>query len=249
MREYVIRLEYDRGIHPVMDVFIDYPEMVATSLDISASVDGGWRIVRTTGPEAALDALETVYLNPDICNDCSVPHPACDGAFEYEVLESEPTARTFYKYASSVSYCHSVTFLALSHFGSGLVFDSEQRGSVYRYRILLPSGANVRGFRDVLVDGLPDGVTVHADRIGAARDWTRRVPSTTDLPYEQREALETAVRLGYYETPRDATLSDIATELDLPLTTLRYRLRRAEAWVIGDATPTQPVPDGEPSAG
>lgn len=40
------------------------------------------------------------------------------------------------------------------------------------------------------------------------------------------------MRLGYYKYPREATLEDIAAELELPLTTLRYRLRRAEAWAI-----------------
>lgn len=248
MREYVLRLEYDRGVHPVMDVFIDHPEMVATSLDISASLDGGWRIVRTTGPEAALDALETVYLNPAICNDCTFPHPACDGEFAYEVLEAEPTARTIYKYTSSLSYCHSVTFLALSHFGSGLVFDATQRGATYRYRILLPGGEAVRGFHDVLAVELPDGVTLHAERIGDPGDWRRPPTSVEELPYAHRQALETAHRLGYYETPRDATLETIAASLDLPLSTLRYRLRRAEAAVIGQAGPDRLDPAVEGSA-
>jgi hypothetical protein len=36
--------------------------------------------------------------------------------------------------------------------------------------------------------------------------------------------------MGYYNHPRDATLEDLATHLDLPVTTFRYRLRRAEAW-------------------
>lgn len=234
MREYVLQLEYELGVHPVMDVFIQHPDMIAKSLDISVSLDGGWRIVRVTGPEEALAALEDVYLNPDICNDCVFPHPACDGEFEYQVLESEPTARTIYKYVSDVSYCHSVTFLALSHFGTGLIFDAEQRGSTYRYRILVPSGVTVRGFRDVLDEGLPDGVSVTVERIGEPHHWIHPRYSITDLPFEQRQALETAFHMGYYETPRRSVLADIATELDIPLTTLRYRLRRAEAWALDD---------------
>ena len=233
MREYVLRLEYERGVHPVMDVFIQHPEMVAESLDLSASLDGGWRIVRLSGPEEALDALEEVYLDPAVCNDCTFPHPACDAEFEYQVLESEPTVRTIYKYVSDISYCHSVTYLALSHFGSGLVFDAEQRGSTYRYRILVPSGANMRGFRDVLDEELPDGVSLDVERVGEPNRWVRPDHSVTELPFEQRQALETAFRMGYYETPRRSMLEDIATELDLPLSTLRYRLRRAEAWALG----------------
>lgn len=238
MREYVLRLRYERGVHPVMDAFIEHPGVLAKSLDISASHDGGWRIVRLTGPEDALCALEAVYLDPDVCNDCTYPHPACDGEFDYQVIESTPGARTVYKYAADVSYCHSVTFLALTHFGDGLVFDAEQRGPMYRYRILVPKGADVGGFRTVLDEGLPDGVSVELERLAETEQWQPSGASMTDLPFEQRQALETARRMGYYETPRGSTLEDIADELDLPMTTLRYRLRRAEAWA------TEQVLDG-----
>ncbi|ELZ08665.1 helix-turn-helix domain-containing protein, partial [Natrialba aegyptia] len=34
---------------------------------------------------------------------------------------------------------------------------------------------------------------------------------------------------GYYETPRQIDLSELADRLDVPRSTLSYRLRRAEA--------------------
>lgn len=70
MREYVFLFTYERGILPVRDVYIEHPEVVATSLAISASPDTGWRVERITGPEHALDALESVYLDTEICNEC-----------------------------------------------------------------------------------------------------------------------------------------------------------------------------------
>nr|WP_162562589.1 helix-turn-helix domain-containing protein [Salinigranum rubrum] len=148
------------------------------------------------------------------------------------MLESDPTARVIYKYVSDLSYCHSVTFLALSHFGTGLVFDAEQRGAVYRYRILAPNDTDMRGFGDLLDEELPDGVSVDVERIGDPDQWRRQESSVTELPFEQRQALETAFQMGYYETPRQSVLDEISTELDLPLSTLRYRLRRAEAWAL-----------------
>lgn len=232
MREYVFRLGYESGVHPVNDIFIRHPDMVARSLDISSSLNCGWRIVRLTGPEAALDALEEVYLDPEVCNDCTIPHPACDGEFEYQVLESAPEARTVYRYSANVSYCHSVAFLALSHAGEGLVFDAVRRGPVERHRILAPDDERMSGFREHLDDGLPDSVSVDVERIGAPDRWLGLVPSVKELPYEQRQALETAYGKGYYETPRGATLEEVADSLDIPLTTLRYRLRRAEEWVM-----------------
>jgi predicted DNA binding protein len=52
------------------------------------------------------------------------------------------------------------------------------------------------------------------------------------LPGEQQVALRTAYEHGYYDTPRDATLEELATALDVPRSTLSYRLRRAEAQLV-----------------
>jgi hypothetical protein len=40
MREYVLLLEYDRGVHPIRDTFIDHPEIVVRALDISLGYVG-----------------------------------------------------------------------------------------------------------------------------------------------------------------------------------------------------------------
>jgi predicted DNA binding protein len=55
--------------------------------------------------------------------------------------------------------------------------------------------------------------------------------TVADLPHEQREALRTAVGMGYYETPKATTVADVAEALDVPRSTLQYRLQRAEAWL------------------
>ncbi|ELY85169.1 bacterio-opsin activator HTH domain-containing protein [Natrialba taiwanensis DSM 12281] len=41
--------------------------------------------------------------------------------------------------------------------------------------------------------------------------------------------MQAAVEYGYYETPRQIDLSELADRLDVPRSTLSYRLRRAEA--------------------
>ena len=236
MREYVFLLEYDRGIHPVRDVFIDHPEVVATALDISLARDRGWRVERMTGPEEALDAVEAVYFNEQ-CNDCTYPTHTCDAAAEYQVLEREPTARTIYRHVTDMNYCHAVSYLALETLGDGLVFDATQRGPYYEWRVLVPTDRNVDAFHRALREDLPEGVSLELRRAGAPEGWLRANSPRrgTGLPYEQREAIETARRMGYYEHPRDASLETVAAELDLPLTTLRYRLRRAEAWATATA--------------
>jgi hypothetical protein len=231
MREYVFLLEYDPGVHPIRDFFIDHPDVVATTLDMSIVSDGGWRIERVTGPEQDLDALESVYFD-EHCNDCAYPTADCDTTFSYQVIERDPTERTIYRHVTEMSYCTSLGYLAYETFGDGLVFDATQRGPYYEWRLLVPTDRDVDAFRRTLQEDLPDGVTLAVRRVGTPDRWdgTRQPQNDTDLPYEQRQALEAAVRMGYYDHPRDATLGDLATHLDLPVTTLRYRLRRAEAW-------------------
>lgn len=239
MREYVVTLTYERGIHPLRDVFIDHPDLLATSLAISSTPETGWRVERITGPEAALEALEAVYLDPDICNECIYSHPKCDSEFEYEVLECEPTARTIYRSSTEKTFCSAVSVLAYETLGTGLVFNATQRGPHYEWRILIPANRDLGRFHDALHDNIPAGVMLSVDRVGQLEHWhTPHGPHGTDLPYAQRQALETAVQLGYYEYPREATLEDVASELGLPVTTLRYRLRRAEAWAVTVAQAT-----------
>ncbi|WP_306061483.1 helix-turn-helix domain-containing protein [Natronococcus wangiae] len=233
MREYSILFTYEQGVHPVRDVYIDHPEVVTTALAISASPDTGWRVERITGPEHALDALETVYLDPEICNECICLHPACDAQVEYEVLEHEPTTRMVYHSTTEETFCYSVSALAVSTLGDGLVFNATQRGPHYEWRVLIPANRDLGAFHDALQSDLPNDVTLTVRRVGTLEQWQHTNRSHgADIPYEQRKALETAVRLGYYEYPREVTLEDVAAELDLPLTTLRYRLRRAEAWAV-----------------
>jgi hypothetical protein len=236
MREYVFLLEYDHGVHPVRDAFIDNPEVVATALDISTSLNGGWRVERLTGPESALDSIEAAYRS-DQCTDCTYPTPACDAQVEYQVLEADSTSRTIYRYVTDQSHCLAVSYLALKTLGEGVVFDATQRGPYYEWRLLVPTETNVDRLHDVLREDLPDGISLEIRRVGTPERWIegRRPQHGTELPYEQREAVETAISMGYYDHPREAELRDIADELDIPLTTLQYRLRRGEAWATATA--------------
>ena len=250
MREYVFLLEYDYSVHPVRDVFIDHPDVVASTLDISISHDTGWRVERVTGPEHALDELESVYFD-EHTDDRTSLSPACDSTLEYhetldyQVLEREPTARTIYRHENDMRYCSSLGYLALKSLGDGLVFDATQRGPHYKWRVLVPTERNIDAFGRTLREDLPEGVSLTIRRIGTPERWleTERPRSETELSFEQRKAIETARRMGYYDHPRETTMADIAAELDLPMTTLRYRLHRAEAWATATA-----LDDGEPDA-
>ncbi|QCC52733.1 helix-turn-helix domain-containing protein [Halapricum salinum] len=53
-----------------------------------------------------------------------------------------------------------------------------------------------------------------------------------DLTDRQLELVETAAELGYYAVPREASLADVATEVDVARSTASTVLRRAESNVM-----------------
>lgn len=58
-----------------------------------------------------------------------------------------------------------------------------------------------------------------------------------DLTDRQQEVLETALRMGYYENPRGATLEEIATELDIDHGTVGRHTRAIESKVFAKYIP------------
>lgn len=76
------------------------------------------------------------------------------------------------------------------------------------------------------MERLPSGVACSVDRLGGAESDGLLVAALTD---RQREVIETAFDLGYYEIPRRTTHADIATVLDLSGSTIDEHLRKAEA--------------------
>jgi predicted DNA binding protein len=243
MRELVVTLDYDGGVNPVVDVFIDHPELVSQSVDVSVSESGLTRVDRVSGPERGIEDLASVYLDPAVCTECTVPTGDCDATRRYEVVDDAGDGWTVYTYHESVSFCHSVPYHAATHLPPGVLFESRRRGSTHEWRVLMRSDDTVGDLYDALVADLPAGVTVSFRRLGTPERWGSRTGTVADLSPEQRAALETAVAMDYYDTPRGATLADVSTALGVPQSTLRYRLRRAEAWVTDALVADDPLDD------
>lgn len=231
MREYVFAAEYERGADPLMDVFIENPTLVGRALRVSVSNAGLWRVDRFVGSTDTLERLEAVVTDPSVCNECLGDHPGCTYDSEYEVVADEPESRLVYAYTAGGRYCHSVPHIVSRTFGEGPLFDARRRGNVYEWRVLLPGDAAGGEVFDRLQDGLPDGVSLSLKQVGTPSSWSAVDISRRDLSHDQRRAIETAVDLGYYGTPRAASLGAVADALDIPKSTLRYRLRRAEQWL------------------
>jgi hypothetical protein len=70
-------------------------------------------------------------------------------------------------------------------------------------------------------------------------------PPGDGLTDRQHEALRTAYEMGHFEIPRQASLEEIATELDVSASSVSERLRRAQTRLIEEtvATAWPPLPD------
>lgn len=64
--------------------------------------------------------------------------------------------------------------------------------------------------------------------------YTGGADTADALTDRQREVIETAHELGYYEVPREASTQDIAETLDLDPSTVTEHLQRAERHLIND---------------
>ena len=74
-------------------------------------------------------------------------------------------------------------------------------------------------------------IDIQVDRIYTQTEDDQR-EYAYDLTDEQREALASAVRRGYFEVPRGATLSDLAEELGITRQAASERVRRGANAVL-----------------
>ena len=70
-----------------------------------------------------------------------------------------------------------------------------------------------------------------------------------DLTPEQREAITLALRRGYFSTPRETTLGDLADDLGISQQALSDRVRRATEKVVGRALASSASADANADTG
>ncbi|WP_394741690.1 helix-turn-helix domain-containing protein [Natronococcus roseus] len=241
MREFAFTVVYERGADHLMDVFIEHPELYARTLSCHATTDTMWRLDEVTGSREALEVYDEQLEGIDRCSSVR-GMGGCSIDWRYEVLESEPTRRLIYSRQSEGDGCRSIPYLAAKHLADGVLCRAEQRGPEYRWRILAEDEASMSAIYEELEAELRDGLELSFERISRPLESGPGFASGPELSYEQREALELAVAHGYYDTPRGASIQEIAEAEDVPTSTLQYRLTRAEAslakTLLSDGRPT-----------
>ncbi|MWV40498.1 helix-turn-helix domain-containing protein [Natrialba sp. INN-245] len=80
------------------------------------------------------------------------------------------------------------------------------------------------------IEGVPEGVDVTVEAVGTGPVVEDTVVGT--LSARQREAARVALAVGYFDTPRGATIEDVANELDCATSTAAEHLQKAESRVF-----------------
>lgn len=245
MRELVFALDYERGCNAVADTLVNHPDARIRSLSLHATAESLWRVDHATGSPTALEAIEETFLTADYYADCLATED-CAATQTTEVLEHSDDTLVLYSYWERTPACASVPHIALDHLGDGLLFETQNEEREYTWRIIHPGSGDVRAFFDALETAVGGCAELEVRRLTEAVASDASLV-TDGLPPEQQEALRAALDYGYYETPREVGVGELADRLDVPRSTLNHRLRRAEAHVMKQHVGEEPVDEPTPS--
>lgn len=231
MREFEFVLTYDVGADDLMDVFRAETGLHAQTAACFANERSMWRVDHVLGPAETLDLVEQHFLDETTCNEC-LDVEGCDSSREYQVISSRPEHRVYFTRREEIQHCHSIPYLAVDHAGDGLLIEAERKGPEYVWRLLIPDDCAVGELYDRIDARLRDGISLELGHVSDPQNWNGGAGSPEVLTPEERETVAAAVDAGYYGTPRDVTVSELAEDLDTPHSTVQYRLQRAEEKVM-----------------
>ncbi|XVH33796.1 helix-turn-helix domain-containing protein (plasmid) [Haloferacaceae archaeon DSL9] len=231
MRELVFALEYEPGCNRVADALADHPDARVRSLSLHATAERLWRVDHATGTPEALDAIEDAFLTGDYYADCLATED-CGATQTTRVLDRMDDTLILYSDWERTPTCASVPHIARDHLGDGVLFETRHEGRHYTWRLIHSGDGDVTAFFDALEVAVGECAQMEMLRTAdttTGAGGSDRTPN--GLPPAQEAALQAAVEHGYYESPRDVDVGELAEHLDVPRSTLTYRLRRAEEYL------------------
>jgi hypothetical protein len=209
-----------------------------------APEDGGFHRLDTL-TAAMPDVQRQAILHLDLLNDgTGVALFLMEGRPEslVEMYESEELVRSYDVFDSEEE-----GFFAHVHFEPDSPADELLR-IIDRYKLMLDTPLEFGDdgslrvtaagpqelVRQAAID-IPDGVDFHLELIGEYEP--QREGLATMLTDRQRDVLRTAIEMGYYTIPREATHDDLAAQLDCSAGTVGEHLRKIEARVLSELMP------------
>ncbi len=233
MREFVFTITYDEGEDRLIDLLVESPGAQSSALVCSLTGGSAWRLDRVTGGSDAVERAASI-LTDDSYTGLSVSARTCSLDKYSDVLEETPGSRVVFSYFDDIARCDSVPTITNRYIEGGLLFAVTREGDAERWRVLMQDDTKVGMLYDTLAASLRDGLTFQFDHLKRVTSSPLTPFESRSLRSEQRRVLEVAFDEGYYETPRETTLDDIADRLEWPRSTVSYRLRRAEAEVVSE---------------
>lgn len=233
MREFVFEIRYAPGSDELMDLFIGSPEASSKAFLCSMGDAKLWKLDRTVGSTAAVEAATSLLTDPSY-DQLSVSDRSYDARQYTDVLEQEPGRSLVYNYFDELARCDSVPTITNRYLNGALLFEVTRREGTERWRILMEDDKKVGMLYDTLQGTLGGGLSFHFDHVGDSTGSVFTPFSSVTIQPEQYHVLEKAAEEGYYRTPRETTLDELATELECPRSTVSYRLRRAEAALVDE---------------
>ncbi|WP_435553013.1 helix-turn-helix domain-containing protein [Natrinema sp. CGMCC1.2065] len=230
MREFVFALEYEPGHNGVADTLADHPDARIRSLSLHATDERLWRVDHATGTRTALADIEAAFRDSDYYADCLATED-CGATQTTQVLDRTDDTLVLYSDWERTPTCASVPHIARDHLGEGILFETRHEGRHYTWRIVHSGEGDVAAFFDALEAAVGDCARMEMLRAATAETDAPTGDANGEangLAPEQEAALRAAVEHGYYESPRAVDVGDLADHLDVPRSTLTYRLRRAE---------------------
>ena len=231
LREFTFSIHYETEADPVVDAFYDQPELTASAIDICTGDSSYVRLHRIQGPTDAADRLEALLDERDHLPR-AVGHRPCRGTGTSFSLECTTHRRLIYSYVEGIRSCESVQGVVCSTLSRGTVCEVHQREGVESWRLLMRSDENVGLVYERLEANLRDGLSLEVGHLGEAAEWHSGGIVDAGLTGTQLQAVQEAAARGYYERPREITVEALAAKLDVPPSTLSYRLRMAEATLV-----------------
>lgn len=233
MREFVFEISYARESDELMDLFIRTPEASSKALICSMGDAKLWKLDHAVGPTSTVEAA-TSLLTDTSYDQLSVSGRTYDARQYTDVLERESDRSLVYNYFEDLVRCDSVPTITNRYLNGALLFEVTRREDTEKWRILMEDDTKAGMLYDTLQGTLRDGLSFHFDHVGDSTGSVLDLFNSVAIRPEQFHVLEKAAEEGYYRTPKETTLGELAAELDCPRSTVSYRLRRAEAALVDE---------------
>ncbi|EMA59456.1 helix-turn-helix domain-containing protein [Halorubrum kocurii] len=228
MYDFTFEITYDAGADEYVDLFIDRESLRSEALFSCFDPTELWALESVTGDPTDLAAVDELLLDEAVDRE-SISARACNSTRTASLLTEEQRRRVAYTYISDVDFCESVPLIAAKYVDGGMLLEQTRTDDRVRWRVLVQDDSKIGHLYDTLSAKLGEGLSFSFKHLTEVDHWESGLLSRADIRAEQRETLNVAVERGYFETPREVTLDELADELELPRSTVSYRLRRATA--------------------